>query len=64
MKGNTVRVINTHLQSPLILKKKQHQWQISHWLGLKGKKKREKELRKGGEKGDTKEMGLNVIIKE
>ena len=57
-------MINTHLQSLLILKKKQHQRQISHWLSLKGKKKREKELRKGREKGDTKEMVLNIIIKE
>ena len=41
-KGNTVRLINAHLQSPLILKKKQHQRQISHWLVLKRKKKKKK----------------------
>jgi len=36
-KGNTMGVACTHLLSFLILKKRQHWDQISHWFDLKGK---------------------------
>ena len=51
-KGNTVGVARTHLLSFLILKKRQHWEQISHWFDLRGEgkggtqKKKKKELEK------------------
>ena len=38
-KGNTVGAARTHLLSFLILKKRQHWEQTSHWLDLKGERK-------------------------
>ena len=38
-KGNTMGAACTHLLSFLILKKRQHWEQISHWFDLKGKRK-------------------------
>ena len=40
-KGNTVETARTHLLSFLILRRKQHWEQASHWLDLKGERKEE-----------------------
>ena len=52
-KENTIGTIYTHLQNPLISKKRQHWEQTSHWLNLKGERKegtKKGKGRKGGQK--------------
>ena len=55
-KGNTMGTIYTHLLNFLMLRRRQHWEQTSHWLDLKGERKEEIQKKRGGrgEKRGTK----------
>ena len=53
-----MRVNNTHLQNPLIPRKRQPQGQIENWFDLKGAEKKE-----NSQKEKIKEIRLSIFIR-